>query len=212
MTFKIWGAKQDRTINAFADGRLLTFAFWQLPQHQFWAFPWKTVFISPVALHSLSTLTSCISKADNTQSVHNLELTKTVGEWYDSRKSASTDQDLAIIPCFLQFRKAGHHLWDVLIWLYGRLTGCLLGRVMRGRWNLACSSSWIFSTCLLNFRARRMDGIPLLNLWTGFLCHTSYLEYFTPRGPPEMSCKTEEIAEVSEIYWFVVISTDFKVL
>ncbi len=149
----------------------------------------KTAFISLFPLHSLSTLTSSVSKADNTQSVHNLDLRKTVGEWYDSlKKSVSTDQDLAIIPCLFPFGKGGHHLWDVLIWMCGRIAGCLLGRVMRGRWKLTCSSSWTFSTCLLNFLASRMDGTPLFNLWPAFLCNTSYLEYFAPRVPPGMSC------------------------
>lgn len=175
MTFKT-GCKQDRNINAFADDRLLMCVL-ATSSASVLGMPMictKTAFISPFTLYSK--LTSCISKADNTQSVHNLVL---AGEWYDSWKSASTDQDLAIILCLLPFGMAGHHFWDVLIWTCGTMAGCLLGRVMRGRWKLVCSSSWIFSTCLLNFRASRMDGTPLLNLWAAFCCHTSYLEYFT---------------------------------
>lgn len=57
--------------------------------------------------------------------------------------------------------------------------GSLLGRLIRGLWKISCSWALIFSACLRNFLALRMAGTPLRSRWAAFLCHTSYLEYFT---------------------------------
>lgn len=55
----------------------------------------------------------------------------------------------------------------------------MLGRLIRGLWKIACSWALIFSACLRYFLALRMAGTPLRSRWAAFLCHTSYLEYFT---------------------------------
>lgn len=68
-------------------------------------------------------------------------------------------------------------MWLTYLSVVSKMGGSLLGRLIRGLWEIACSWALIFSACLRSFLALRMAGTPLRSRWAAFLCHSSYLGY-----------------------------------
>lgn len=77
----------------------------------------------------------------------------------------------------VQRASSGAHLWLTYLSVVSKMGGSLLGRLIRGLWEIACSWALIFSACLRSFLALRMAGTPLRSRWAAFLCHSSYLGY-----------------------------------
>lgn len=68
-------------------------------------------------------------------------------------------------------------MWLTYLSVVSKMGGSLLGRLIRGLWEIACSWALIFSACRRSFLALRMAGTPLRSRWAAFFCHSSYLGY-----------------------------------